>query len=245
MKKFIYLGLLLLGTKVMAQDYAAYELPEYTAVADDSTDVLYIDDSGVDKHIEMPTFIKMVHDSVHALRVSGTGTGIVDTTGLPVANQVTYWTAAAKIGGDAGFTFDGDSIKLGIFSPVTKYAWLYVDSANSSMKVDSSVQQASWMLTHPVDGIKTFMADVHNGEINYQYKIGDEIINCYGLQYGNDPPGVTFEKLTAMDERILRYVLDLEYRVDDMKKSLNVLYCTCGAFVILITWLLIVYIRKR
>lgn len=205
----------------MAQDYAAYELPEYTAVANDSTDVLYIDDSGVDKHIEMPTFIDLVHDSVQALRVSGTGTGIVDTTGLPVANQVTYWTAAAKIGGDAGFTFDGDSIKLGIFTPVTKYAWLYVDSANSSMKVDSSVQQASWALDIELEDIESYYTDRKNGEVKWLYKNGDKVEYSWGLNYGNDPPGVTFQKLAAMNEFLLGYVYDQEKRIGELERKIK------------------------
>jgi hypothetical protein len=135
MKKFIYLGLLLLGARVMAQDYAAYELPEYTAVADDSTDVLYIDDSGVDKHIEMPTFLGVIHDTADVLRSEmGTGSGIVDTTGLPVADQVAYWTSATHLGGDAGFTFDGsvitfsDSISV---NGVTRYHYFNLASTDT------------------------------------------------------------------------------------------------------------------
>ena len=37
----------------------------------------------------------------------GGGTGIIDTTGLPVSNQIAYFTAANKIGGNAGFKFTG------------------------------------------------------------------------------------------------------------------------------------------
>ena len=51
MKKILFILCFLTGWYLAAKDYAAYELPEYTAIEDDSTDVFYIDDSGIDKHM--------------------------------------------------------------------------------------------------------------------------------------------------------------------------------------------------
>lgn len=69
MKKLLVILLLItVAVYAKAQDAYAKDLPEYTTVANDSTDVLYIDDSGIDKHIEMPTLIKLVSDSTNQLR---------------------------------------------------------------------------------------------------------------------------------------------------------------------------------
>jgi hypothetical protein len=44
-----------------------------------------------------------------------TGDGEVDTTGLPIANQIAYFTAGNKIGGNAGFLFTGSTVTNGAF----------------------------------------------------------------------------------------------------------------------------------
>lgn len=52
----------------------------------------------------------------------GAGSGEVDTTGLPVANQIAYFTAANKIGGNSSFLFTGstrtnDAFYTGVTDP--------------------------------------------------------------------------------------------------------------------------------
>lgn len=64
MKKIILFLFILVSIKAMAQDQYAKDLPEYDAIVNDSTDVIYIDDSGVDKHLEMPTLLAAIHDSL-------------------------------------------------------------------------------------------------------------------------------------------------------------------------------------
>lgn len=134
MKKIIYL-VLLLATKVIAQDYAAYELPEYTAVVNDSTDVLYIDDSGIDKHIKMPTLINLVSDSVAALRsIMGSASGTVDTVGLPVHNEVAYWNGATDLASSSELIYYADSFKVdaNLYMTDTAFAtWLNLSAGDT------------------------------------------------------------------------------------------------------------------
>jgi len=99
MKKILFCLLLILsGAYLAAQsDEYIYQLPEYTSVVNDSTHVMYIDAGGIDKHIEMPTLLGVVHDSIDVVRNE------VDTAKANIR---------ASIGGGGSWSQTGNKITL-------------------------------------------------------------------------------------------------------------------------------------
>ena len=114
MKKILLILIVLIPLGLYAQDKYAYELPEYTVVANDSTDVLYIDDSGIDKHIEMPTFIDMVHDSTAAVR------GELADSAAALRGEIAGGGGWTKVGSSIYPTLTADNVGIGTSTVTSK-----------------------------------------------------------------------------------------------------------------------------
>ena len=144
------------------------------------------------------------------------GGGIVDTTGLPAANQVTYFTSATKIGGNNNFTFDGDSVGLGYLDPVHSGTRFIVLTSNA--KLDSGVLNPVFRgLQDPLWDIHKHLADKKNNEISWYHidNVTGELIKTYGLTNDMD----AFEELQYTAEMSLRLIADQERRIAELERK--------------------------
>ncbi len=140
---------------------------------------------------------------------AGFGDGEVDTTGLPVANRITYFTTANKIGSATNIGLAGDSLAL-----------FYLDGAASGSRfavitptgaIDSGVLHAVYRgLTDKIWDIHGHLKDRKNKEIAW-YHINDkeEVVKTYGLPGGMD----AFEALQYTAEMSLRLIADQDKRI--------------------------------
>lgn len=116
MKKLLFIIILINAFFILkAQDQYPYQLPEYTAVVNDSTDVLYIDDSKVDKHIKMPTLIQLVSDSTNQLR------GELADTAAQLRSEISGGGAWAVTGDMIDLVSADDSVYVGDGSATEKF----------------------------------------------------------------------------------------------------------------------------
>ena len=147
------------------------------------------------------------------------GGGIVDTTGLPAANQVTYFTSATKIGSNDNFTFDGDSVGLGYLDPVHSGTRFIVLTSNA--KLDSGVLNPVFRgLQDPLWDIHKHLADKKTNEISWYHidNVTGELIKTYGLTNDMD----AFEELQYTAEMSLRLIADQERRIAELEKKQNI-----------------------
>lgn len=105
--RYLWIILLFIPGLVLAQDKYPYELPEYTTVANDSTDVLYIDDSGIDKHIKMPTLLGAINDTADQLRIE------IDSAKVNIRGEMGGVSAFTKSGSQVSLTNSADTLNLG------------------------------------------------------------------------------------------------------------------------------------
>lgn len=169
MKNIILILLACIGIGVYGQtDYYAKDLPEYTTISNDSTDVLYIDDSGIDKHLEMPTLISYI-------AANGAG-GDGDSTWTEITVSDTIHTNTIEV---------EDTIFYRLFGDATEVFWLVGRPGGS---IDSGTLSAAWYglrkdLKNPnhylndqkeIDGkmeMKVWYIDDDTKEPRYQYGI--------------------------------------------------------------------------
>lgn len=196
------------------EDKATIKLSELSLDATLDTNDLFLtsDQGATSKAMKGSKVIGVIHDTADVLRSEmGTGSGIVDTTGLPVANQLTYFTEAAKIGGLSAVTFADDSLEI-TSSTVAKDSmffkyldgkentWLYVHSTGA---VDTGTTvDASFMIDMKKEPLWRYITDKVNGEYKWYHTEGDSIIVTYGL------PGAPydFQALQAGVELSIHYI---------------------------------------
>lgn len=177
---------------------------------------------------ESDTFV-VVYNNELAYKVGGSGSGTVDTTGLPVANQVTYFTSATEIGGDADFTFDGDTVKilnliatdsttLEYLEDDTNERWAGI-SVNKKIFADS-IADAGFMLSQEICPIKEYMKDIQNSEIAWLYKDKNGVLRkSYGLS--GLKPTYALQALMGNIERSFRYILVLSEKNEVLERELH------------------------
>jgi hypothetical protein len=130
MKKIIVIILTLVPLFAMAQDKYPYELPSYT-IENDSNDLWYIDDNGIDKHLKSTEMLRVISDTANTVR-SEMADSIADLRG-----QISS--------GSAGWTYDGsvmhlttnsDSVGIGTSAPTEKLEVVGNIKASGSLTVD-------------------------------------------------------------------------------------------------------------
>jgi len=97
------------------------------------------------------------------------------------------------------------------------YAFLYRNDTTGIIHVDSSaVVEASWAIKMQLPDIIEFVNDTVNSEYKWYYKQGDSILYTYGLNYGNESPNITFQKLAAMQELNIRWLAEQAHKQNEL-----------------------------
>lgn len=110
----IILMLIIPGVLIAQTDYYAKDLPEYSAVVNDSTHVMYIDAGGIDKHVEMPTFLQVISDSVRLIVQA------MEDSIAGIRAEVAGGGAFSKVGTKVYLTSTNDSLGIGLTDPSYK-----------------------------------------------------------------------------------------------------------------------------
>ena len=116
MKKIIIFLLIVIPYLAIGQDYYLYELPEYTDVENDDDDIMYIDDGGIDKHLQMPTLLGVIKDTADQVRSE-----LADTAAALRAEIGGGGSGWSKSGNKIYPTNDDDSIGVGTSTPLSKF----------------------------------------------------------------------------------------------------------------------------
>jgi hypothetical protein len=197
------------------------ELPEASTF--DGTDLFVVADGGtVSRKLTGAKIAGAISDTADALRAEmplAGGAGVVDTTGLPVANQFTYFTAANKIASTSNLTRASN----GVIS-YTGVGFVFNDSAYIDYEADGfiewvgksktgalfsdSLSAAGYGLTGPLPNLARLMRDTKYGEIAWQ--VSEDSI-AYGLS--NATPAQTVHALWVSAEHDKRYILSLQRQV--------------------------------
>lgn len=223
-------------TKTSRAPVKITELNEATTF--DTTDVFLVSDAGTtSRKLTGRKITGAIHDTATTLRSEmGTGSGVVDTTGLPVANQFTYFTAANKIASSSNLTRASNGVVsyTGVGFVFNDSAYIdyepdgfmeWVGKSKTGALFSDSLAPAGYGLTMPLPKIGEALRS-KDGEIKWW--LSD---STYTYRLDTLAPAEMVRTLVASAEQDKRYILDLFIMVTVL---IIIMAVSCG-FIIAVT----------
>lgn len=225
--------------EIRKTDRATVTIPSLAPASTfDNTDLFIVADGGtVSRKLAGSQITGAIGDTATTLRSEmGTGSGVVDTTGLPVANQFTYFTAANKIASSSNLTRASNGVVsyTGVGFVFNDSAYIdyepdgfmeWVGKSKTGALFSDSLAPAGYGLTMPLPRITEALRD-KDGEIKWW--LSD---STYTYRLDTLAPAEMVRTLVASAEQDKRYILDLFIMVTVL---IIIMAVSCG-FIIAVT----------
>lgn len=140
-------------------------------------------------------------------------------------------TDSSRIDGDLRLM---DSVRLAGYENVTRYAYLYRDSINGALKLDSSIITATYGLTMPLIDVDKILSNLVNGEIAWPLSATEFTHNVDTLRMNEK-----FRVLFARAELDLRLMSNLKSEIKTLRKASNIKDYILFVVLILFTFLIL------
>ena len=189
------------------------------------------------------------NNRLKAIEVIGAGAGTIDTTGLPAANQVAYFTAADKLGGSTNFLFYTDSVVMKKYSNHRDTVFLrYLKGSvngtrfpvltNSGGLDSGTLTNASEQLLLKYPSIYSYMKDTKDGELAGYYTQGGNLVKNYGLRNNTTGQSLGLEAIEVLQGHNERnYIFNLRTWIENKWQWVGML--------VLLLWVIRLEIKLR